>query len=420
MAIVTGDRVVRAVAEGSDFALDVLPRLIAEPSVRGFPTQLPRALQTHLQDLDFEVDAVTVEAPGDAADPEWSPTDIPCEGDFTSLLTRERRPGAIVLFAHLDTEPPDPVAGWKYTPFSATTADGRMYGLGAADDKAGISVILGAVLALKSLSIDLDRVRVAFVHGKLGGALGTLPVFRKVGRPAYAIYCHPPETGHGLTELKVSSRGVAAVELVVRGYTPSPGEINTPISEDPDLGVNAIERAMAIYRDLRVRIEQSAGWKLSITSIDGGGSQHLVPDRCVMRLAARSTSGTVQDLERQLMHALQSTRYGPWLRYNPPSCRLVGLRANPATVVGDRRLLGVARSAIEEATKRTPTEYGGHAASDIRFPVLCQGTAAVGLGPTAGGFYGPDEWVDLASMRLSVEVLVRTVMGLVSALPSAS
>jgi acetylornithine deacetylase/succinyl-diaminopimelate desuccinylase-like protein len=38
------------------------------------------------------------------------------------------------------------------------------------------------------------------------------------------------------------------------------------------------------------------------------------------------------------------------------------------------------------------------------------GVPAVGFGPLAGGFYGPDEWVDLASLHATTEALVRLVV----------
>ena len=55
--------------------------------------------------------------------------------------------------------------------------------------------------------------------------------------------------------------------------------------------------------------------------------------------------------------------------------------------------------------------YSAHLASDLRFPLLVARCPAIGLGPFAGGFYGPNEWVDFDDLNRLVKVLVAAAHG---------
>jgi acetylornithine deacetylase len=71
------------------------------------------------------------------------------------VATWEPAPGAdeppgrsLILNGHIDVVSPEPLARWGTRPFQASRDGDWMYGRGAADMKAGLAAIIGAVAGL--------------------------------------------------------------------------------------------------------------------------------------------------------------------------------------------------------------------------------------------------------------------------------
>ncbi|RZI95842.1 MAG: dipeptidase, partial [Microbacterium sp.] len=158
---------VRAAAEAAlPAALADLGSLVRIPSV-AFPgfdrAQVQRsaeAVKALLDDLAI-FDRVDVRTA--------TPAETGEEGMPAVLATRAARNGrpTILLYAHHDVQPTGDEALWDTAPFEPTVSGGRLYGRGAADDKAGIMAHVGALRALvEVLGTDFDLGVNLFIEGE--------------------------------------------------------------------------------------------------------------------------------------------------------------------------------------------------------------------------------------------------------------
>jgi acetylornithine deacetylase len=97
---------------------------------------------------------------------------------------------SIMLNGHIDI---DPLAtGWTRDPFDPWIADGKLYGHGVYNMKAGVAAIIMAALALRRSGVPRrGDVVVACVAAELNGGIGTLHAIRHGYRTDVAVVAEP-------------------------------------------------------------------------------------------------------------------------------------------------------------------------------------------------------------------------------------
>lgn len=204
------------------------------------------------------------------------------EGRDTILIANEREPDFILL-SHIDTVDPWVVGSEKgqgqYDPFGGTIENGRIYGVGASDQKGSAASILRALAHYKGNEQDLPKMMIAFTSMEerdLEGAIALSAYFRKLGdvNPNY----HPGfilETGSD-RQIGWECRGCVALGIDFRGET-GHAAVRTPGTKEP---IDAFERGVDVLRVVKQKIHDSSETRLGRTTANSGSGKYglLGPD----------------------------------------------------------------------------------------------------------------------------------------------
>ena len=189
----------------------------------------------------------------------------------------------VILEAHMDTVS---VSGMTIAPFAPEIRDGRLYGRGSCDTKAGLATMMHAVAHLKEHAIVPEcEVWLAGVVDEECAFRGVIALCKGL-EAAAAIVAEPTElravvAAKGVLRWKIRTLGVAAH------------------SAKPHLGVSAIRSMTPVLEWLNHAANSLSTpthpllgpATLSIGTIHGGEQINFVPDRCEIAIDRRLIPG---------------------------------------------------------------------------------------------------------------------------------
>jgi cysteinylglycine-S-conjugate dipeptidase len=139
------------------------------------------------------------------------------------LGSREPKNGkpTVLLYAHHDVQPPGELKLWKSSPFEPAVREGRLYGRGAADDKAGIMAHWNALATLKRIAgEDFDLGIALFIEGEEEAGSPTfanfLVEFKEKLQADVIVVADSSNWTTEIPAITTTLRGLVSLELEIR------------------------------------------------------------------------------------------------------------------------------------------------------------------------------------------------------------
>lgn len=326
---------------------------------------------------------------------------------------------SLVLSGHIDTVPADTPVEWKHPYFGAVVEDGRLFGRGAFDMKAGVAMNLTVLRALRELNATLagDVTFETVVDEEFGGVNGTLAA-RVRGYLADAAVIGEP------TALRIcpAQRGGRVIHITFHG---DGGilSVNKPQARVMDQVTYVLGRLQefAALRQARGQIhpyyatcaEPFAVWVTNIATGRWGWTEPItIPELCRLELYWQAmpdeTREHVEGDFFEWWRAVLAAR--PDLFGTAPTLELP-MRFLPGSAIPRDSPLVNSFSQAAANCGIEPVVEGMDSPADMYIFQRCFQMPALMWGPAGGHAHQADEFVDLESLFQATRTLLRFVCG---------
>jgi glutamate carboxypeptidase len=304
----------------------------------------------------------------------------------------------ILLLAHMDTVYQRGMAAAQ--PYRVE--GDRAYGLGIADDKSGVALIIHAVAMLQSLGSKEYGTLTVLINGDEEiSSPGSRNLITRLGSEHDAIFsCE----GAGSDDrIRLTTSGNGSVLLKVQGRAAHAGAA-------PEDGRNALYELAHQILQTRDLSEPSLGMSLNWTIASAGGTRNIIPASASATGDARVTRVRDWDtLEARLRERIART-----LVPDTRATLVVERRRPPLEATAASRALANYATAVYGVTGRRlgVTETSGGGGTDAAFAALKTRAPVIeGFGPLGFGAHSDErEFIDLRSVEPRLYLLARLIV----------
>ncbi len=307
----------------------------------------------------------------------------------------------IMLNGHFDVVPAGDPKAWKYPPFSATTVDGKMFGRGTSDMKAGLATFMKLYVELVD-RLDYNLIFTAVPDEETGGEHGSKRI-SEIYKPDLVLIAEPT----GADRIVLGEKGMMTLKLKAKGTSshasvPSRGD-NAVMKLVRDLenvsslkmtGDNVFDEDPEFQEDMK-RVTINVG------TINGGLKSNVVPDYCEAEVDVRiPLSMNVEEVMEKIKGAVKESELEV-LNLSPPNL------THPS-------------SPSVQMLEKAVTEVAGYSPSKVAVPYSTDGkhfrrngTTVIVYGPgKISQAHSVNEFVEISEVNLIYQVYMNFLRNL--------
>jgi acetylornithine deacetylase len=312
--------------------------------------------------------------------------------------------GPSLLFTgHLDTKPV--CEGWQRDPFDGAIENGRLFGHGVMDMKAGLGSLVGGVMTMIDSGVDFKgKITFVAVADHMGQQTGSIDLFRR----HKFDHCVLAE----LTDMQIyiAHRGRYYFDISTIGRSAH--------TCHKYKAINAIEKMLPVveeisklkyFPNISQEMKELVGPELytAVGRIYGGlfpGGPSMIPDRCTIRVDTRPQPGVpIEEVKAIINGALERAK----ARDPQIVLEMVDADVKDSFMVDPQAPVVVALKSAWEAVMGKPVTFrGGSWLGDTAsFGSLCE---TVIFGPGGEPVYQPNESLALTDIEAATRIYALT------------
>ncbi len=334
---------------------------------------------------------------------------------------------SLILNGHVDVVSPEPVREWNFDPWGGEIKDGRLYGRGSMDMKAGLTSMIYAARAVAESGAKLkgDVILQSVVEEEYGGG-GTVAAVVRDYRADAGIICEAT----GANSIGIASGGSRFFRIKIYGKPEWPHLAH--------YGVNAIGLASKVYDALldldADRANRLRGRHPLLETLRAGGMKG--PGRPtnmtigIMRAGdwpatvagwaeiegrvGFPSSESGDDVQKEIERAVKIVAIAdPWMKDHPPLVEWWGARREAYEVSPSTPIVETLKKNVDSLVGNCEM-YGNSSASDAAYlaPKIGKygGIPTVSYGPGGARAHTIDEYVNLDEVHHVTRVLAATII----------
>jgi succinyl-diaminopimelate desuccinylase len=318
--------------------------------------------------------------------------------NITATLKSIGQNPALLFVSHLDVVPAGK-QNWLTDAFVATEQDGKIFGRGACDMKAGMATVATAMAEIKKSGANLKSdIIFSATAGEETDSCGIEKLLKSFSIKNLCGAIVPEPTGF---EIITAHRGLLWLEITTKGKT-AHGSM-------PHLGINAIESMRAFLNEFEhydittVKDKLLGTGSKSVNKIKGGSATNVIPDKCSAQIDIRTIvehdhSQIQKDIEAIFAKVSQSKKDFSASLEVIRSVKALKTNSDCKFVSDIKKITGIAKTTAAQFTTDAPF------IAELNIPVVIFGP---GKSETC---HKPNEYVEIADLQKAVEIYKNIIL----------